>query len=132
MICIAFCRSPNLLGFPPNANGEGLAMKKYLTAFALGSAVLLSAPVQAYDGYLGEVIEFAGNYCPRNTTEANGQLLPISTNQALFSILGTMYGGDGRTTFGLPNLNRQNRQNRPNRQRPLKCIVTAGSYPSRN
>jgi len=47
---------------------------------------------------------FAGNFAPRGWAFCNGQLLPISTNSALFSLLGTRYGGDGRSTFGLPNL----------------------------
>lgn len=45
-----------------------------------------------------------GNFCPRGWAEAAGQILPINQNTALFSILGTMYGGDGRTDFGLPDL----------------------------
>lgn len=53
---------------------------------------------------LAQIIEFAGNFAPRGWAFANGQLLPISQNQALFSLLGTMYGGDGRTTFALPDL----------------------------
>src|SRR5436305_8969803 len=44
------------------------------------------------------------NFTPKGWAFCNGQLLPINQNQALFSILGTTYGGDGRTTFGLPNL----------------------------
>jgi microcystin-dependent protein len=47
---------------------------------------------------------FGGNFAPVNWAICNGQLLPISQNAALFSILGTNYGGDGTTTFGLPNL----------------------------
>lgn len=47
---------------------------------------------------------FAGNFAPRNWAYCNGQLLSISQHTALFSILGTTYGGDGRTTFGLPDL----------------------------
>lgn len=47
---------------------------------------------------------FAGNFAPRNWAFCNGQLLSIAQNTALFSILGTTYGGDGRTTFGLPDL----------------------------
>ncbi len=47
---------------------------------------------------------FGGNFAPRNWALCDGQLLPISQNQALFSILGTTYGGDGRTTFALPDL----------------------------
>lgn len=46
---------------------------------------------------------FAGTFAPRNWAYCNGQLLAIAQNTALFSILGTMYGGDGRTTFALPN-----------------------------
>jgi microcystin-dependent protein len=56
------------------------------------------------DGYLGQIIMFAGNFPPRNWAFCDGQLLPISDNQALFSLIGTIYGGDGRTTFGLPDL----------------------------
>ena len=47
---------------------------------------------------------FAGNFAPRQWAFCDGQLLPISSNSALFSILGTTYGGDGRTTFALPDL----------------------------
>ena len=47
---------------------------------------------------------FGGNFAPRNWALCDGQLLAISQNQALFSILGTTYGGDGRTTFGLPRM----------------------------
>lgn len=56
------------------------------------------------DGMIGEVRLFAGNFAPRNWAFCDGQLLAISQNDALFSILGTTYGGDGRTTFGLPDL----------------------------
>lgn len=47
---------------------------------------------------------FAGNFAPRNWALCNGQILPISQNTALFSILGTTYGGNGQTTFALPDL----------------------------
>ncbi len=56
------------------------------------------------DGYLAQVIGFAGNFAPRNWAFCHGQLIAISSNSALFSLLGTTYGGDGRTTFGLPDL----------------------------
>ncbi len=59
------------------------------------------------DQFLGEVRIFACNFAPRSWAFCGGQLLAIQTNTALFSILGTMYGGDGRTTFGLPNLQGQ-------------------------
>lgn len=54
--------------------------------------------------YIGQVIMFAGNFAPRGWALCEGQLMPISSNTALFSILGTTYGGDGRTTFALPDL----------------------------
>jgi len=56
------------------------------------------------EAYIGEVFAVGFNYAPRNFMMCNGQLLAIATNQALFSLLGTTYGGDGRTTFALPDL----------------------------
>lgn len=58
---------------------------------------------QGSDPFMGEVVLFAGNFAPRGWAFCEGQLLPISQNTALFSLLGTTYGGDGRTTFGLPD-----------------------------
>jgi microcystin-dependent protein len=54
--------------------------------------------------FIAEVRIFAGNFAPRNWAFCDGQLLPISQNTALFSLIGTTYGGDGRTTTALPNL----------------------------
>jgi len=54
--------------------------------------------------FIGEIRMFAGNFAPRGWAFCDGQLLSISQNEALFSLLGTIYGGDGRTTFGLPEL----------------------------
>ena len=56
------------------------------------------------DPLLGSVAMFAGNFAPRGWAFCNGQVLPISGNEALFSIIGTNYGGNGRTTFALPDL----------------------------
>ncbi|MFE4569846.1 phage tail protein [Paenibacillus chitinolyticus] len=56
------------------------------------------------DAYLGEIRIFAGNFAPRGWALCNGQLMPVSQNSALFAILGIQYGGDGKTTFALPNL----------------------------
>lgn len=53
---------------------------------------------------IGEIMPWAGNFAPRGWAFCDGQILAIAQNQALFSILGTMYGGDGRTTFALPDL----------------------------
>lgn len=54
--------------------------------------------------FVAEIRIWAGNFAPRGWAFCNGQLLPIAQNTALFSLIGTYYGGDGRTTFALPNL----------------------------
>jgi microcystin-dependent protein len=54
--------------------------------------------------FYGTLMNVGFNFCPRTWLPAQGQLLSIASNQALYSLLGTMYGGDGRTTFGLPDL----------------------------
>lgn len=54
--------------------------------------------------FVAEIRIFAGNFAPSGWAMCNGQLLPISQNTALFSLLGTTYGGNGTSTFGLPNL----------------------------
>lgn len=54
--------------------------------------------------FIGQIIMFGGTFAPRGWALCDGQLLAISSNSALFSILGTTYGGDGRTTFGLPGM----------------------------
>src|SRR2546430_4764633 len=56
------------------------------------------------DQFVAEIRMFAGNFAPKGWALCDGQLLPISQNTALFSLLGTTYGGDGKSTFALPNL----------------------------
>jgi len=56
------------------------------------------------DQYLGEIRMFTGDYAPVGWALCNGQTLTVKDNEALFSLLGTTYGGDGETTFGLPDL----------------------------
>ena len=68
------------------------------------SLLTVSAPAQARDPFIGEIMQFGGNFCPRGWAEADGRLLSISNYSALFSLLGTNFGGDGRRTFGLPDL----------------------------
>lgn len=76
----------------------------YLSAFA---ALTISSSVFALgpDSYIGSIGVMAGNYCPQGTLPADGRTLQISQYQALYSIIGFTYGGDGRTVFVLPNLN---------------------------
>jgi microcystin-dependent protein len=56
------------------------------------------------EGVIAQILLFAGTFAPRNWAYCNGQLIPIAQNSALFSLLGTTYGGDGRVNFALPNL----------------------------
>lgn len=84
-------------------------MKTIKFLAAAGAAALsmttFSAPAQAQaEPLLGQLMLFGGNFCPRGWASASGQLLAINANSALFSLFGTTYGGDGRTTFGLPDL----------------------------
>ena len=69
---------------------------------ALKTKEIMEGPTDA--AHLGEIAMFAGNFPPRGWAFCNGQLLPISQNSALFSLVGTFYGGDGRSTFALPDL----------------------------
>lgn len=82
-------------------------MRKTLTAavaLALASTGFSASPAMAREAMLGEVMTVGFNFCPRGWAIAEGQLLAIAQHQAVFSLLGTSYGGDGRTTFALPDL----------------------------
>jgi len=56
------------------------------------------------ESYIGEIRPFGGNFAPQGWALCDGSLLPISENSALFNLIGTTYGGDGQSTFGLPDL----------------------------
>jgi microcystin-dependent protein len=60
--------------------------------------------MSSVDAFMGEIRLFSFNFAPKGWAMCNGQFLPINQNQALFSLLGTMYGGNGQTTFALPDL----------------------------
>lgn len=78
-------------------------MNKLMTGVALAVG-LSGGAAQAQEMWLGQIVPVGFNFCPRSTAEAAGQLLAISSHTALFSLYGTTYGGDGRTTFALPDL----------------------------
>jgi microcystin-dependent protein len=78
-------------------------MKKFITLLFLLLALGFSNNTLAQEPYLGEVRMFAGNFAPNGWAKCEGQLLSIAENSALFSLLGTTYGGDGQTTFALPD-----------------------------
>ena len=63
-----------------------------------------TSSVNSTEPFIGQIIMFGGNFAPRGWAFCNGQLLSISNNTALFSILGTTYGGDGESTFALPDM----------------------------
>lgn len=83
-------------------------MKIKHTALALmalvGTGLTATAPAAAQDAYIGTIQQFGGNYCPRYWMATEGQTLSIAQNTALYSLLGTTYGGNGTSTFMLPDL----------------------------
>jgi len=81
-------------------------MKKFVLSAAVALGVIAPiAPAQAQvNQYLGQMMDVGFNFCPRGWANADGQIIAINSNQALFSLLGTTFGGDGRTTFALPDL----------------------------
>lgn len=79
-------------------------MIRLLTGASCVALVAGASPAAAQYFYIGDVFEVGFNFCPRYSAPTNGQLLSISQNSALFSLLGTTYGGNGTTTFGLPDL----------------------------
>ena len=86
--------------------------------------------------FLGMVMWFTGAFAPMGFLEANGQCLPVNNNQALYSVMGTKYGGDGRNNFCLPDL-RPTDPKAPGvkaldwNNGPRALIATQGLYPSR-
>jgi len=94
---------------------------------ALTASLAAHAPAKAQEYYMGQVLLVGFNFCPRGTMDADGRLLAIDQQTALFSLYGTTFGGDGRTSFGLPDL----RGKEP--QKGMRyCVVTQGLYPSRS
>jgi hypothetical protein len=107
-------------------------MKKTIAFATILSAALLwagTAPAQQANGYISQVMPIAGKGCPRGWSMADGALLQIAQNRVLFSLLGTTYGGDGKTTFALPNL--KGGTIGPAAQPIAWCIATTGVLPPR-
>ncbi len=85
--------------------GKVMTKANWIALFVVANTFFAATEsVQAQEPYLGEIRMFAGNFAPRGWALCDGQLLAVNQNDALFSLLGTMYGGDGRTTFGVPDL----------------------------
>ena len=83
---------------------KSIFSKLVLSATLALSTLSAGTQAQAFEPFLGEIRTFGFNFCPRGWAAADGQLLPISQYNALFALYGTIYGGDGRTTFALPDL----------------------------
>jgi len=88
----------------------------------------MKASLAGSDPFLGEITIFSSNFAPRGYAFCEGQLLNISQNAALYSLLGTKYGGDGRVTFALPNLKAGEKLLNGSRY----IISLQGIYPPRN
>lgn len=105
-------------------------MRKVLLG-VLGTVLIgIAAPPDARaqgDIYLGQIIYVGFNYCPRGLAPAEGQILQIRQNQGLYSLYGNTYGGDGKTTFALPDL----RKHEPAGLGHY-CVAITGIYPTRN
>lgn len=84
--------------------GFGALLSGLFLSRAAKAAPASAKQVMGGSPYLGEIQIFPFDFAPRGWAQCNGQLLPINQNGALFSLLGTMYGGDGRTTFALPDM----------------------------
>lgn len=81
-----------------------MKQKHFILALVFVTFLSANKVTAQVDPLLGQISMFAGNFAPRGWALCDGQLLAISSNTALFSLLGTTYGGDGRTTFALPDL----------------------------
>jgi microcystin-dependent protein len=84
------------------------------------------------DRWLGEIALVAFSFAPKGWALCNGQLLPIEGNTALYSLLGTTYGGDGTTTFALPNLQARVQLHFPHASGLNYVIALGGKYPPRD
>jgi len=91
-------------GAPVNNDQPSLALNYLIATTGIFPSRDGGASFNETERLLGQIVEFAGTFAPNGWMFANGQLLPINQNQALFALLGTQYGGDGRTTFALPDL----------------------------
>src|SRR5262245_39230998 len=84
-------------------------LRRTVVTMVAGSLLLAAGPTRAdascgFSPFLGQICTFAFSFCPKGFLPAEGQILPILQNTALFALIGTAYGGDGKSTFALPDL----------------------------
>lgn len=106
-------------------------MKHFIYTILLSTMLVivpLKYSVAGENDYIGEISIFAGDFAPRFHVFCEGQVMDISTNKLLFAVLGARYGGDGRTTFALPNL----KEAEKSLQGARYVIRLVGIFPHRN
>lgn len=83
-----------------------MTWKSFVASAALASSALaVSTPAHAgFEPYVGDIVAYGFNFCPVGWFSASGQILPISQYEVLYALIGTTYGGDGQTTFALPDM----------------------------
>ncbi|HKD23254.1 MAG TPA: tail fiber protein [Rhizomicrobium sp.] len=104
-------------------------LKRVLFAAALAAGLGAGTAQAQSTPFVGQVMIFSGNFCPMGWVPMEGQLLPISQYVVLFNIVGTTYGGDGKTNFALPKA-------KPfttfgGKQTLMQCIAYLGVFPAR-
>jgi len=106
-------------------------MKRFICSLALFGIMVCASARQAQaqaTPFLGQIAFFAFNFCPAGWAAADGQIMSITQNTALFSLLGTNFGGNGTTNFALPSLAPFRTANGP----LTVCIAITGVFPSRS
>lgn len=89
---------------PNGSRASSLLASGLLVGLSVMSSLGLPTSAWAQQPYIGEVICGGWNFCPNGWGECNGQLINITDNETLFNLIGTTYGGDGQSTFALPNI----------------------------
>jgi len=122
---------------PRRHHPKKASMKRMIAQLTIALALLCLAPTPhanaSADPFLGEITIFTGSFAPRGWVFCEGQMMAIAQNTALFSIVGTSYGGDGKTTFKLPDLRDAEAKLRKDDTTPGPRYIIAlqGIYPSR-
>ncbi len=104
-------------------------IKQIALAAAFFACVSGAAKAQATNPFIGEIETFSFSFCPNGWLPTNGQLVSITTYNVLYNLIGTKYGGDGVTTFALPDTKMMQTVNKV---KLTRCISYLGVFPSQN
>jgi microcystin-dependent protein len=102
-------------------------MRKIAFAAAATAALISAGAASAQEAFVSQIMPMAGKSCPRGWKPADGSLLQIAQDRVLYGLIGTTYGGDGKTTFALPNL--KGGTIGPAAQPITWCFAINGIYP---